>query len=217
MESAELLELAEHQPHDVLHLLVWVEGHLPRGAPDVADRQWLGQLAATRLAEPALVHPLLEDVQLRLAHRALEPEQQAVVVLRRVVDAVEVRNERPAQRADLQELMPILARAGQARHLHAEHEPDMVQADLRDEALKAQPPLDTGARLAQIVVDHQDPVRGPAQRLGARDETILQPGRLLMIEHLLHGGLADVDDGQPIPMQGAYFPGRPVGGHARRQ
>ena len=34
----------------------------------------------------------VEDVQFRLTHRPLEPEQEAVVVVRRIVDPIQVRN-----------------------------------------------------------------------------------------------------------------------------
>ena len=106
-------------------------------APDVAGRQCEGQLAPSRLAQAALIHPLLEQVQLRFAHGAFESEQQPVVILSRVVDAVQVRDEGAKERTDLQQAMPIGIRAGQPRHLHAQDEPDMPQADLGDQALKA--------------------------------------------------------------------------------
>jgi len=57
---------------------------------------------------------LLDDVQLGLADRALEPEHEPVVVVRRIVDAVEIAQQRPEQRADLDQLVPVAAAAGQA-------------------------------------------------------------------------------------------------------
>ncbi len=48
------------------------------------------ELPALRLGKLAGVHPLLDDVQLGLADRALEPERESVVVVGRIVDAVEI-------------------------------------------------------------------------------------------------------------------------------
>jgi hypothetical protein len=78
----------------------------------------------------------------------------------------------------------------------------MIEADLRDQAPKASPPFDTGARLAEIVVDDQHPLGWPAQLVGARHQAILEPGRLMMIEYLLRGGLTDVHDGQTVVVPG---------------
>src|SRR5262249_19310510 len=62
-ERAQLFELAEDEPHHLLHLLVRVELELVVRAPHVAGRQREGELAPSRLAQTALVHPLLEQVQ----------------------------------------------------------------------------------------------------------------------------------------------------------
>ncbi len=44
-------------------------------------------------------------------------------------------------------------RARQPRHLHAEHEADVAEADLGDQPLKAQPSFDARAGASEIVVD----------------------------------------------------------------
>jgi len=217
---AELRELAEDEAHDLLHLLVRVQCDFPRGAPDVAAGDRHGQIAAAGLAQPPLFHPLLEDRQLGLAHRALEPEQEAVVVLARVVDAIDVGDERAEEGADLQELVPILRGTRQPGHVDAEHEADVVEADLRDEALEADAPRGARAGPAEVVVDDDDTLRRPAQILRAGHQPILEARRLLMVEDLLDRGLPDVDDGEAVVMAGrdllrARTPGRRVSG-ARR-
>ena len=58
------LECAEDQPHDVLDLLVRVERHLPGRPPNVASGQRDDERAAAGFAEPPLLHPLLQEVQL---------------------------------------------------------------------------------------------------------------------------------------------------------
>jgi hypothetical protein len=119
MQGAELGELGEDQPHHGLGLLVGVQGRLPRGAAHIAGRQPDGQLSPPRLGLLAGQHALLEQVQLGLAHGPLQPQQQPVVELHRVVDAVGVGQQRSRQRAQLQQLVPVGARAGQPRHLDA--------------------------------------------------------------------------------------------------
>ena len=66
--------------------------------------------AAARRARPccAARRPTRADqVQLGLRHRALEPEQQPVVEIARRVDPVGVGDQRPRQRAQIQQLMPV--------------------------------------------------------------------------------------------------------------
>lgn len=95
MQGAQLAELVEDQAHDVLYLLVRVEAHLARGVADVADRQGKGQLAPARLVQLAVVQALLEDMWFGFRHRAFQPQQQAIVVLARIVDSIEIGNQRP--------------------------------------------------------------------------------------------------------------------------
>ena len=70
-QGPQLLELAKDQSDHRLSLLVGVAADLAGSLPDVADWQGEGELAPPGLRERALVHPLLEDVELCLGHRAL--------------------------------------------------------------------------------------------------------------------------------------------------
>jgi hypothetical protein len=79
--GAEPLELVEDQADDGLSLLIGVERELAGRQLDVADRGDGEEFAPARLVVSAVVHPPLQDVQLRLAHDAGEPQQQAVVVV----------------------------------------------------------------------------------------------------------------------------------------
>lgn len=69
-------------------------------------------------------------MQLRLAQSALDPQQQPIIVLAWIVQPVLVSQQRAEHRAQLQQLMPILAGAGQSAHLDAQYQPDVIQADL---------------------------------------------------------------------------------------
>ena len=174
----------------------------PEGCLEVAARQVEPELAALGLVPAPLLEPGAHDVQLGLAHRALEPEQQPVVVERRVVDAVAVGDQRAGQGADLEQLVPVAAGPGEPRHLEPEHQADMAEPDLGHQALEARPALGRGAGAAEVVVDDADARPRPAQPAGALGEPVLQRRRLAMLLELLQRGLADVDDGQPVKMAG---------------
>ena len=136
-------------------------------------------------------------MQLRFRHRPLEPKQKPVVEIARVVHAVGVADEGVEHGTDLEQLVPVSARARQARHLHAEYEADMAEPDLGDEALEAGTAFNGRARASLVVVDNNDGLARPAELDGALGQGILQPGRLPVVFNLLHRGLADVDHRRP--------------------
>src|SRR4051812_2354215 len=69
----------------------------------------------------------------------------------------------------------------------------MVETDFRNEALKTCPVLSVGSGLAQIIVDDKDPLFGSAKGPSAFCQTVLQAGRLPVLQNLLGRGLPDVD------------------------
>jgi hypothetical protein len=58
------------------------------GVVDEADGERLLELPPPRPTEDPAAQPRLEHMQLGFAHRALEPEQQAIVEVRGIVEAV---------------------------------------------------------------------------------------------------------------------------------
>ena len=120
----------------------------------------------------------------------------------RVVEPILVGEQDAKHRTQFDELMPVLARAGQPAHLQAEDQPDVVQTDLGEQSLKAQSSFGRGPALALIIVDDEDPVRRPTQFDRPIGERVLAVGGFLVLGDLLGGGLADVDDGQPVEMPG---------------
>jgi hypothetical protein len=85
VERAQFRELAEDQAHDLLHLFVGVERDDAIRLPPVADGHGHGERAAARLVPPSLRHPLPEDVQRGLGHRALQPRNRRHRMLHFVV------------------------------------------------------------------------------------------------------------------------------------
>ena len=119
----------------------------------------------------------------------------------RVVDAVLVGEERPEDGAHLQEVVPILVVAGEAAHLDAEDQADMVHGHLGQQPLESAPPVGRPAAQPLILVDDQDAIPGPAQGGRVVGEGILPLPRFAMVEHLLGVGLADVDDGEAVEVE----------------
>jgi hypothetical protein len=95
VEGPEPGERGEDEADDVLRLLVGVEGRLARRAADVADRELQDQLAALGLGPLRRQHPLPDQENLCFRHRPLQAQQQAVVVISRIVDRVRVGEKGP--------------------------------------------------------------------------------------------------------------------------
>lgn len=151
------VEQIEHQPDDRLDLLIGIERDQTIAPTHEPGRQRHRELSAPRLRDPARPHPLLDEMQLGFADGSLEPQQQPVVVLGRVIDPFRVAQQRTRERAQLKELMPFPAAARQPGHLHPEHDPDPVQADLGHQPGEPGPLHRPGRRLPQILIDHQHP------------------------------------------------------------
>ena len=94
------LELLEDQPDDPLNLLVGIQREAAVRRFDIADRRMVVDRAATGLVQQALVHAIAQQVNFRFAHGSLEAQQQAVVVLGRIIDAVLIGQQGLKDRAD---------------------------------------------------------------------------------------------------------------------
>jgi hypothetical protein len=78
----------EHLPDGLLHTGIRVKHDAPGGVVDQPDRQEHAQFAAAGLGQLPADETGPDEMQLGLAHRALEPEQQPVVEVGRVIQAV---------------------------------------------------------------------------------------------------------------------------------
>ena len=159
------------------------------------------ELAALGLVQPASLQSISHSNKLEFADCPLQAQQEPVVGVLRVVDAVLIREDRPEDGAHLQEIVPIPVVAGDTAHLDAEDQADVLHGHLGQEALKSAPTVGPTTAQALIVVDDQDAIPRPAQGDRMVGEGILPLPRLAMIEDLLWLGLADVDDGEAIEMK----------------
>jgi hypothetical protein len=131
-------------------------------------------------------------VQLGLRHRALEPEQQAVVELAGVIEPILVADQRARQRADLEQPVPVGVVARQPRDLEPEHDPGAAHPDLGDQLLEALAVGRRGAGPALVGVDHDDPLGRPAERDRALAQRVLALGRLAVQGHLAQRRLTHI-------------------------
>src|SRR5215218_1713864 len=91
----------------------------------------------------------------------------------------------------------------------------MPQRDLCDQALEANPMLRARARLAQVVIDQDNPGSLPSQRHRPVHQRVLQPRGLLVAHHLLPGGLPDVHHRQAFTVPSRNLAPRMLPRHHR--
>src|SRR5262245_65322700 len=88
--------------------------------PHEAHGQDTPQLATCGLIANAAVETGTQHMQLRLAHRSFEAEQQTVVEQCRMIDAVGIPDQRVGEASEVDEAVPIGIVARKARQLETE-------------------------------------------------------------------------------------------------
>ena len=152
--SAQFGEAAEHRRDRLHHRLVGSDHHRAVLVVVEPDRQRLPQLPSRGLVPQPGGQPGADQVQLGLAHRALQAEHQPVVEIGRVVDAVGVGDQRVGQRAQIQQLIPVGVVAGQPADLDAEDDPDLPRPTSATRSLNPCRAVASAPGPAQVVVDH---------------------------------------------------------------
>jgi hypothetical protein len=122
-------------------------------------------------------------------------------VVTRIINAVGVAEQRTKHRTQLEQLVPVSARSGQATHFNAQHDAHMSQRDFSQQTLKSSAPFNRSSTDTQVLINHFDPLPRPAQRGRAIDEPILHLRRLDILFDLLGARLANVDDCQPLEVR----------------
>jgi hypothetical protein len=127
------------------------------------DRQQQLEFTLLRLVQPRGTEPLADQMQLRLGHRALQPQHQARVIVTRVIHAIAISDQTVSQRAQIHQVVPVSVSPSQPRDLDPQHQPHVSQADLRHQMLKPATILGLRAATALILVDYHHPFAIPAQ------------------------------------------------------
>ena len=142
----------------------------------------------SRAARAALPH----QAEFVFRHRALQAEQQTVVDDSRIVRAFGIDDERPRQRAQIDQVMPVPPVARQPRRFDAIDGADVARAHHRHQPLEAGAFDRSRSRPAEIVVDHRH--RFEARRARGAGQVILPALALQVADDLRHRRLPHIDD-----------------------
>src|SRR5262245_5696397 len=121
------------------------------------------QLAAAGLVQSAFGHPAAQEVQLGLTHNALQAEEQSVVEVGGVVQAIVVAQQRAEQAAQANQGGPVRIRACQAACLQAQDDADVIEPEFGQEVLEARTSRGRLPTPPLIRVDDLNTVARPAE------------------------------------------------------
>ncbi len=156
------------------------------------------QLATPRLLVAGGQGSLPQQIELILVEAALQAQKQTVVALAWGIDGLLVDQDGVDDPAHLDELLPVAAVAGEARHLPRRDRADLAQADLGHHPVETGPRDAARRRTAKIVVDRLD--AGPAERRQPVAHRILQGAALAVVQHLMGRGLPHIEDRLALQM-----------------
>lgn len=112
-EVTQLVELSKYQLNGLLYPLIGIFFDLSMMGPDGTCGKNEPQLAAERLLRDRFQRALPRKVQLQLAHRSAQSQQQAIIDDPRVINAVRVDDQRADQSAQFDQIMPVSPVPGQ--------------------------------------------------------------------------------------------------------
>ena len=121
-------------------------------------------------------------VQLELAHRSFEPQQEPIIEDARIVDAIWIDHDGAYQAAEFDEMMPVSAITGQTRSLNAKHGANLSRADFRNQMLESGALHLAGPRATEILVDNLDLLE--AKLASVVGQAILPALAFLVVNHL---------------------------------
>src|SRR6266446_1326410 len=179
VRTALSFEQFEDRSNGALYFLVRIERNLVV-VKNQTNRQREVQFTLVRLVELAAVEARADDVKLCLGERALHAEHKAVVELGRVVTAVLVDYQRAGDGAQLEQTVPVLVRARQARSFEGEDRTDLAHGHIADQRLEVLAIGRLRAGLTEVAVEDSDLLRAPAESLRLAHQIVLALGALLV-------------------------------------
>ena len=123
-----------------------------------------------------------QQVQLELAHRSFEAQQEPIIEDARIVDAIWIDHESAYQAAEFDEMMPVSTVTCQARSLNAKQGANLSRADFRNQMLESGAFHLAGPRTSKILVDYLDLLE--AQLPSVVGQAILPALAFLVVNHL---------------------------------
>ena len=171
----------------------------------VARRQRDPQLALGRLVPDPGGQSPLDQMQLRLGDRALEPQQEAIGIVGRVVDPVlsrrsTCRSARTRRSSWYHALLSRARRDTSVPRISPTFPSATSPASSRNPSRSAT--RDAVGGDPEIGVDHPHPLRRPAERDRPLDQLVLTLAALGVVAHLRRARLAHVRAGDPRQMLG---------------
>jgi hypothetical protein len=191
-------ERAEHVGHRSTDLLVGINHDLASIVVDVAGRERTTKFSAASGGLPGLLQTARQDVQLGLGHRSLQAQEEPVVEVPQVVDAIAIDDQGIGQVAELEQSLEVGGVAGQARHLEAQDGTYLAHADPAHQVLEAWPKRRAATRETEVAVDHENSGGIPAETKRFLGERVLAAGGLGVLAYLGQRRLADVDHRQAL-------------------
>lgn len=190
----------------LLNLPIRIELDVPLGIIDQAGRQHGPKLSSSGLVQLPPIQSRPQEVQLSLTHRATQSQQQTVIELVRIIQAVLVEDQGIRHRTQLQQPLPIRGIASQPRNLQTEHQTHLAQPHVGHQTLEIRTVCRLGARLAQVSIQSHDLVFVPTQVQRLLPEIVLTFETLRILLRLIQRRLANVQislafqvaDGNPI-------------------
>lgn len=179
--AAELGHLVEDESNGLLHTTVVVRLEPVAGLHE-ADWSRDDQLATTGFLIAGRQRPLPQQIEFLLVEAPLQIEKQTVVSLAQRICCLLIDQDGVDDPAHLDQLLPIAAVAGKARHFPRRDRTNLAQADLGDYPVEARPRNTARRRTAKVVVDRLD--AGPAERRQPVAHCILQSAALSVLQHL---------------------------------
>ena len=189
--AAKFGHLVEHQNDRLLNTPVGILLQPVAGLHE-ADRRADDKFAASGLLVAGRQRPLSQEIEFILVEAPLEAEQQPVVALARRVHRLLVNQHGVDDATHLDQLLPVPAVAGEARHFPRRDRADLAEANLGDHALEAGAGDATRRRATKVVVDNID--LPPAERSQAIPHGVLQRTALAIVQDLVGRGLPDIED-----------------------
>src|SRR3954453_19113243 len=112
--ASQLACLCEHESDRILYTPVGVHLELAVTRPAEPHRKSKLQFTSSGLLTNRFERTLAQQIQFKLAHRALEAEQQPVIQDTGIINSVRVYNKRPNKAAEFNQMMPVAAVARQS-------------------------------------------------------------------------------------------------------
>ena len=174
-------------------------------SPHEAHGQAATQFPAGRFVANSPLESRTQDVKFCLRHDAFQAENQAIVEERRMIDAVAVSHQSIGHAAQIEQAIPVGIVACQARDFQTKHDSRAAHSHFRGQVCEAGALDPSRTRPAQIFIDDDHLLFGPAQLADFFHQIILARGGLAVVFDLRGAGLTDVDIGGALEMVGSYF------------